>query len=364
MSKIQNGLVSLCLLTAFACQPVSQIAQAPAKLSQGDYSRQVASLFKDYGKTNLEGVNTSSIALSMALGAGLSTTTPALPTSSLTVPSVLSDSAKSSLMDNSELQKKSLEGSLKALKNLKNKLQSLIPPPEAAEKHAQILQFFSLNDALTEKMQKEVDFSTIATFKQGLESFRKNHKSEFESLEKQAPAVMEIFADFTLESYRAESLGKQQGASLDRAAYQEKLKALFAKNKLGNPMSFLFPTMLLSGGRSGSGAGDTQGQDLKVQVQKYKDQLQTLRNEFAALHPPDELQSAHLTLYTGLSLAQSLQNRILDFMLQKFSTGSDATKQNPLVLFSELFNDTELMAQMVSFMPLMGKLQKVMAELK
>lgn len=358
MSKIQNGLLSLCLLTAFACQPVSQIATAPAKLSQGDYSRQVASLFKDYGKSNLEGVNTSSMALSMALGAGLSTT-PALPTSSLTVPSVLSDSAHNAFMDNSELQKKSLEGSIKALKNLKNKLQALIPPPEAAEKHAQILQFFSLNDALTEKMQKELDFSSITTFKQGFESFRKTHKTDFDLLEKQTPAVMEIFADFTLESYRAESLSKQQGASLERAAYQEKLKALFAKNKLSNPMSFLFPTMLLSGGRSGSEAGDSQSQ-----VQKSKDQLQTLRNEFAALHPPSELQSAHLTLYASLSLAQNLQNRILDFMLQKFSTGSDSVKQNPLVLFSELFNDSELMAQMVAFMPLMGKLQKVMAELK
>lgn len=363
MSKIQNGLVSLCLLTAFACQPVSQIAQAPAKLSQGDYSREVASLFKDYGKTNLEGVNTSSMALSMALGAGLSTT-PALPTTSLTLPSALSRSSSPSFGENSELQKKSLEGSIKALKNLKNKLQALIPPPEAAEKHAQILAFFNLNDTLTEKMQKELDFSSITTFKQGFESFRKTHKSDFDLLEKQTPAVMEIFTDFTLESFRAESLSKQQGASLDRAAYQEKLKALFAKNKLSNPMSFLFPTMLLSGGRSGSETGDTQSQDLKVQVQKYKDQLQTLRNEFAALHPPDQLQSAHLTLYASLSLAQNLQNRILDFMLQKFSTGSDATKQNPLALFSELFNDTELMAQMVSFMPLMGKLQKVMADLK
>jgi hypothetical protein len=353
MKIVQTGLATLLLLTNLACQPSDQVGQAGSFLTQADYSQKLASLYQDYGKANLEGVNTQSLALSFALGASqasLNPTAAAQNSVNIAIPSTLNtavkgfsapasnssatdlEQAKAALkVSQAEILKLAVEANLKAIQAIANKLKTITPPSEQAQNHALLLNYFDLTKTLVTAIQTEVDFSNQANTSDALKQFRDKHKTQMDELEALSPKVMEIFGAYKLAAYRQESLSKQAGPVLDANAYRAKVKTLLPKLSISSLVA-LSPT------------------ETNVSI----------LDSFAALHPPAELLDSHVTIYAALTLSQNIQNRLMDVIGKDFAGSLEQLKKNPLTLFSALFSDTELIVQLMDLMQFLPQTQKAL----
>lgn len=396
MKKIQMGFLSLCLLTNLACQPVAQIAQAPAKLSPESYAQQISNLYKDFGKSNLESVKSNPLALSLAMNSGgrsisgmptssvsapstgspnlltpqlgfNSTPAPSSPVSSAPVssaPVALSPEAESSrnalINSMADIYKASLQANLKALQQMKTKLSQIDPPAEVQTKHTLLLNYFSQSENLFLELQKEVNFSDPSTFSKQMNDFYTRNQAQFAKIEAMAPEVQSILVGFKLDGLRAESRSKQQGSVLTAVDYKAKAKAIFAKaGTSGSSFLSLMPSL------SAQSPVPNPTEQPKEPISRIKQMNAESLAEveaFAALHPPDELQTAHLGVYAYLKDGQVLQSRMSEWVIKILEKDPKAL-ENTQTLILGLYTDTDLLQLTMDFYLLASSLSKYMAEL-
>ncbi|MGE3725491.1 MAG: hypothetical protein AB7I41_08075 [Candidatus Sericytochromatia bacterium] len=391
MQKNQISLLSLCLFTVLACQPVSQIAPTPAKLSPEAYAQQISNLYKDFGKSNLEGVKANPLALSFAMNSG-GRSISGLPTSSVSAPSTGSpnlltpqlgfnstpapsspvssapttvspeaESSRNALLNSlADVYKVSLQANLKALQQMKSKLSSITPPAEVQAKHSLLLSYFSQSETLFQSLQKEVEFSDSSTFSKQMNDFYTRNQAQFAKIEAMTAEVQTILVGFKLDGLRAESRSKQQGSVLTAVDYKAKAKAIFAKaGTIGS--SFLSPMPALSA-QSPLPNPSEQPKDPISRIKYMNAESLAVVEAFVALHPPDELQTAHLGIYAYLKDGQALQSRMGEWVI-KMLEKDPKVLENPQTLMLGLYTDTDLLQLTMDFYLLASSLSKYMAEL-
>lgn len=391
MQKIQIYLLSLCLFTVLACQPVSQIAQAPAKLSPESYAQQISNLYKDFGKSNLEGVKSNPLALSFAMNGG-GRSISGMPTSSVSAPSTGSpnlltpqlgfnstpapsspvsaapvalspeaESSRNALINSmADIYKTTLQANLKALQQMKTKLSQIVPPAEVQTKHTLLLNYFSQSENLFLELQKEVNFSDPSTFSKQMNDFYTRNQAQFAKIEAMAPEVQSILVGFKLDGLRAESRSKQQGSVLTAVDYKAKAKAIFAKaGTSGSSFLSLMPSL---SAQSPVPNPSEQPKDPISRIKQMNAESLAAVEAFAALHPPDELQTAHLGVYAYLKDGQVLQSRMSEWVIKILEKDPKAL-ENTQTLILGLYTDTDLLQLTMDFYLLASSLSKYMAEL-
>lgn len=353
-TRLFSFLLSLSLFSA--CQAPVQTTNPDGSLTKQEYGRRFVSLYKDFNKSAIEGVKSSGIVLGASqasaplLNVLVPASVPTTPSSSTpaagTLPSASPASPASAVpsAQQLELMKALLQAGLKSSAQMETRLKALTPPPELAEKHTLLLDYFGSTRDFADSILKDLETSD-PTALSGLEG---KYKDKLERLKALQPQVMTALYEFNLDGYRQERVALQQGGMLSKSEYFLKMRSLISKlpSGTGDPSAALVESL-----KPVSNTVD-QKPDVKALMTQAKTSLEKTLGELASIHPPEAYEEGHTAIYASGRLNVDLMVKMTTFLAGQGDL--EQLAKNPLTLMTALLADVELLEKMndlALFMP-------------
>lgn len=368
MRKDLLGTVFGLMLFTGACQAPGQATNPDGSLTKQEYGRRFVTLYKDFNKSTSEGIKSSG----MVLGAGQTSAstslfgalvpgsvptsanspTPANPSASASaMPGASAGSAPpAQLKQQLEILKVTMKAAIQSATQLESKLKALKPPPELAEKHKDILEYFATTRDLAEAFVKDFEAGDLAA----IAGQAARYKDKTARLMLLQPQVFAALFEFSIETYRQDRLVLQQGGILNRSDYLVKMRSLMSRlpSASGGPET-IFSNALLP--RAGEPVVPADGAkiDFKARLKQVKLSLEQALQELAKIHPPADFEPGHTSIYAYTRLQAEVMGKMADILPSQI----DTVQQNPLELITSLFSDSTLLDKLNDLPIFMPKAQ-------